>query len=131
MYASAAGWEAGFAPLADWQAALFPRLDTLGKLREEALKLEGDLRVLRILPFDTFKNAGDQQRSIATLSKELRYSLTALQNAQLAIDRRGLMTAGADRLLQALEGVFASNEEALGAIREAFIQVAEGISEDD
>lgn len=65
------------------------------------------------------------------MTKELRYHFTSLQNAQLAVDRRGLLTAGADRLLQALEGVFATNEEALRAIREAFLQVAESISEED
>ena len=131
LYASAVGWESGFAPLATWQGALFPRLDTMAKLRQEALSIEADLRRLRDTDDVMFKNAGDRERTIASLTKELRYHFTALQNAQLGVDRRGLMTAGADRLLQTLEGVFASNEDVLEAIREAFVQVAEGISTED
>jgi hypothetical protein len=105
-------------------------VDVIGKLRAEADRLEQDLQMTRASIGEVWKNSGDQQRAIAALTKEHRYYLTALQNAQTGIDRRGLMTAGADRLLQALEEVFSSNEEALAAIRETMLNVAESISEE-
>lgn|GEM_PF-6253567 len=131
LFACAAGWEEGFAPLADWHEAIFPRLDVNGKLRSEAGKLEKDLLGLRETDGGAFRSLGDKERSVAALSKELRITLATVASAQAGTDRRGLMAAGADLMLQALSGVFAGNEEAVSAANEAFLQVIESINEND
>lgn len=130
LYACAAGWEEGFAPLADWHAAVFPRLDIPGKLRAEVGRLEKDLKDIRGTDGSAFKNLGDRERTIASLSKELRITLTAVASSQAGTDRRGLMAAGADRMLQALDGVFSGNPEALAAAQETFLHVVESINEE-
>jgi hypothetical protein len=129
LYASAAGWEEGFAPLATWHEALFPRLDIPKKLREEARRLESDLAGVRGTDGSIYKNMGDRERSISALSKELRITLSAISSAQNGVDRRGLMAAGADQMAQALEGVFSGNAEALSAVKATFMHVVESISE--
>lgn len=130
LFACAAGWEDGFAAMADWHAAIFPRLDIGEKLRAEVGRLETDLKAIRATPTESFKNLGDRERTIASLSKELRITLTAVASSQSGTDRRGLMAAGADRMLQALDGPFASNPEALDAAKEAFLQVVESLNEE-
>lgn len=127
LIARALGYEGSFTALEDWQLEEFPRLDGPGRLRSEARKLTADLEHTRTIPDDAFKDMGGKQRAIASLTKELRATLVALEQMERGADRRALMTAGVDLLHTSLEQVFIGNEPALEAITEALLQAAEQI----
>ena len=127
LVARALGYEGSFTMLEDWQLEEFPRLDGPGRLRSEARKLTSDLEHTRAIPDENFKDAGGKQRAIASLTKELRATLTALEQLERGADRRALMMAGADLLHTSLEQVFVGNEPALEAMTEALLQAAEQI----
>jgi len=128
MYACAMGYEGDFLELEGWLQKRYPRLDRRKMLLAEAIKLEADIASLRdpggmvgsgddgavpIKPLDAARN-------IASLSKELRGHLVEVERMTRAVDRRGLLLTGADRLLRILQDMFAESDEMKAALEQGY-----------
>lgn len=128
MYASAMGYEGDFLQLEAWLQKRYPRLDRRKMLLAEAIKIESDIASLR--DSDVLVGADqegarparptDSARNIASLSKELRGHLVEVERMTKAVDRRGLLLTGADRLLRILQDMFAENDEMKAALEQGF-----------
>lgn len=114
LYASALGYEGDFLSLEAWQKERYPRLNRKTTLTAEAVRLEQDIASLRscdILP---------DPRHIASLTKELRGHLVEIEKMERGQDRRGLLMAGADRLLRILQDSFPDDPDMLAVLEEGF-----------
>jgi hypothetical protein len=121
LYATALGYEGGFEPLERWLDERFPQLNARRILLAEAVKLEMDIQLARKESPDM--KPGEGARTVATLSKELRGHLGEVDRMGRAIDRRGLILSGANRIVSELEIAFDGNEEVLRAVSDAFESV--------
>ena len=124
LFASAMGFEGSFCELETWLTQRYPQLNHRQMLVAEAVQIESDIAVLRReikAPSDaSMLKPGDAIRTIATLSKELRGHLAEVERMTRAVDRRGLILSGADRLLRILQDLFAEDEEMQKALGQAF-----------
>jgi len=124
LFASAMGYEGSFCELEAWLIKRYPQLNRRQMLAAEAVQIESDIAGLRrdiAIPSDSSAlKPGDAIKTIATLSKELRGHLGELDRMTRAIDRRGLILSGADRLLRILQDLFADDEEMQKALTQAF-----------
>jgi hypothetical protein len=118
LYACALGYEGSFEQLEAWLDHRFPQLNCRRVLLAEAVQLERDIQEARARSEEM--KAGEGARTIAALSKELRGHLTEVDRMGRSIDRRGLVMAGADRLLRELEGMFEGNEDVQKSLSAAF-----------
>ena len=116
LYASVLGYEGTFSALEKWVAATFPKLNRKGILLAETVKLEGDIDVLRQQVQMDLVSPADAASKIAHLSKELRSHLVEIDKMSKAADRRGLIMAGADRVLRELKAIFKGNEDLMNAL---------------
>lgn len=116
LYAGVLGYEGTFAALEKWLAATFPKLNRKAILLAETVKLEGDIDQLRQQVQMDVVSAADAASKIAHLSKELRSHLVELDKMTKAADRKGLVMAGADRVLRELKAIFKGNEDLMSAL---------------
>lgn len=128
LYACAMGYEGGFTQLDEWLQTRYPQINRRQMLMAEAARLEADIQVARI-PADDAK-PGDVARSVAALSKELRGHLAEIERMSRAVDRRGLILSGADRLLRILQDMFAEDTEMQSALGQGFEALWAQISEE-
>lgn len=113
LYASALGYEGCFLSLEAWQKERYPRLNRKVTLTAEAVQLQADIARLR-------RDDNPDPRYVASLTKELRGHLVEIEKMERGQDRRGLLLAGADRLLRILQDSFADNPEMLEVLEEGF-----------
>lgn len=113
LYASALGYEGDFLSLEAWQKERYPRLNRKTTLTAEAVRLEQDIARLRL-------DDGPDPRFIASLTKELRGHLVEIERMERGQDRRGLLLAGADRLLRILQDTFPDDADMLAVLEEGF-----------
>ena len=86
----------------------------------EVCKLEADIdRLRQQVAADLIKPDMAATR-IAHLSKELRGHIVEIDKMTKAIDRRGLILAGADSVIRSLRTVFKDNEDVLPVLEAAF-----------
>lgn len=116
LYASVLGYEGSFSALEKWVAAAFPKLNRKAILLAETVKLEGDIDLLRQQVQMDLVSAADAASKIAHLSKELRSHLVEIDKMTKGADRKGLIMAGADRVLRELKAIFKGNEDLMNAL---------------
>lgn len=118
LYACAMGYEGDFTQLEDWLKDRYPQLNRRSMLMAQAVQLERDITLAR--QGDSDAKSTDIARNIASLSKELRGHLCEVERMSRAMDRRGLVLAGADRLLRILQEMFSQDEEMQEALSKGF-----------
>lgn len=128
LYACAMGYEAGFTQLDGWLRERYPQINRRQMLMAEATKLEADIELARIPPEGA--KGGEAARSVAALSKELRGHLAEIERMSRAVDRRGLVLSGADRLLRILQDMFAEDQEMVDALGKGFEVLWSQVSEE-
>jgi len=116
LYAKVLGYDAGFSEMEKWVQKRFPKLNRRQLLLREAIKLEDDIEGLRNLVATTQMGADTAAARVAQLSKELRGHLVEIEKMTRAMDRRGLILAGADKALTELRLIFKQNEEVTTAL---------------
>ena len=130
IYSTVLGFAGRFVELEAWTADSFPKINRRDILMREAGSLEADIAELRELaqvgkiPFDTV--AG----KIANLTKELRGHVAEVERMSRSTDRRGLVLAGADRVMRELKTIFRGNDEIMEALTPAFASVWAVITEE-
>lgn len=116
LYARVLGFDGAFAALEQWIKKNFPKLNRRQILLAETVKLEGDIDYLRQQVQMDIVAANDAASRIAHLSKELRGHVIEIDKMTKAADRKGLVMAGADRVLRELKAIFKGNEDLMNAL---------------
>jgi hypothetical protein len=119
--ATVLGYAGSFGALADWSRPLRPAKDRRQDLSDEVDKLKLDLVAVRgqtgnavgMEPQDIYMRIGQ-------LTKELRGHLIEIDKMTKATDRRGLVLAGADRVIREVRSLFAGDKQMEAALDDAF-----------
>lgn len=130
VYATVLGFSGRFSELVEWVQDLFPKSNRRDLLQEEARRLEADIAQLRELAMLKALAPDIAASRVAALSKELRGHLAEIERMSRATDRRGLVLAGADRVMRELRAIFRGNEEITEALEPAFASVWSAITEE-
>ena len=96
----------------------------------EIVKLEGDIDFLRQQVQADLIKADAAATRIAHLSKELRGHVVEVDKLTKGLDRRGLIMAGADKVMRDLRTVFKSQEDVLPALELAFDSIWADLTEE-
>lgn len=130
VYAGVLGYTGGFTALEKWVQQRFRKLDRRQLIIKEICHLQGDIDFLREqVKMDLIK-ASDAATRIAQLSKELRGHVVEVDKMTRATDRRGLILAGADRVIRELKTIFRGNDEMTEALGLACESVWAALEED-
>lgn len=116
LYATVLGYQDSFTALEKWVNKFYRKLNRRELLLGEICKLEADIDFLRQqVQADLVKPDAAASR-IAHLSKELRGHVAEVERMNRTTDRRGLIMAGADRVLRELKVIFKGNDDMLNAL---------------
>ena len=130
LYASVLGYDSSFTALEKWVNSCYPKLNRREIMLAEIIKLEGDIDFLRQQVQADLIKADAAATRIAHLSKELRGHVVEVDKLTKGLDRRGLIMAGADKVMRELRGVFKNSEDVLPALELAFESIWSGITEE-
>lgn len=130
IYASVLGYEGSFAALEKWVAKNHPKLNRREMMLAEVIKLEADIDYLRQQVQADLIKADAAATRIAHLSKELRGHLVEIEKMTRGLDRRGLILAGADKVMRELRTIFKQSEDVLPALEMAFESIWSGLIEE-
>ncbi len=123
LYARVIGYDLGFNLLEKWVTKNYPKLNRREILLAETVKLEADVDFLRQqVQADLVKPDAAATR-IAHLSKELRGHIVETEKMTKSTDRRGLILAGADKVMRELRSIFKGNEDVINALDLAYESV--------
>ena len=114
------GYIGSMGDLIAWADELYPRMDRRKTLLAEADNLKDDIENARTLIGLEALDAKEGYSRIAFLSRELRGHLNEVDKMARVLDRRGMILAGADRVMRELRGIFAGNSEMESALARAF-----------
>ena len=123
LYASVLGYEGGFNILEDWIQTNYPKLNRRQLLLAEIVKLESDIDFLRQQVHADLVKPDAAATRIAHLSKELRGHVVEVDKITKGTDRRGLVLAGADKVMRELRSIFKENEDVTNALELAYESV--------
>lgn len=130
LYASVLGYDGSFTILEQWIKSNYPKLNRREIMLAEIVKLEGDIDFLRQqVQLDLIKADAAATR-IAHLSKELRGHVVEVDKLTKSLDRRGLIMAGADKVMRELRSIFKSSDDVMPALELAFESIWSEISEE-
>jgi len=106
VYAGIVGYEGTFNDLARWVKMKFKKLDRRGILNSEISALHADIQELRMAIGGGEIKGSDGAARLAALEKELRSHIETSERFNKTTDKRGLILAGADRVMREITGIF-------------------------
>lgn len=130
LYATVLGYDGSFTLLEKWVQANYRKLNRRELLLGEVCKLEADIDFLRQQVQADLIKADAAASRIAHLSKELRGHVSEVERMNRTTDRRGLVLAGADKVLRELKTIFRGNDEILAAMEIAGESIWKTINEE-
>jgi len=123
LYARVLGYEAGFNVLEKWINNNYPKLNRREIMLAETVKLEADIDFLRQQVHADLVKPDAAATRIAHLSKDLRGHIVEVEKMSKSTDRRGLILAGADKVMRELKSIFKGNEDVTKALELAYESV--------
>ena len=106
IYAGIIGYEGTFNDLCRWIKMTYRKINRRQILESEIVALHGDIGELR-LALNSGEIKGDSGAArLAALEKELRSHIETIDKMNKMQDRRGLILAGADRVMRELTSIF-------------------------
>ena len=106
VYAGIIGYEGTFNDLARWVKLKFKKLDRRGILDSETSALHADIQELRMAITSGEIKGSDGAARLAALEKELRSHIETSERFNKTTDKRGLILAGADRVMREMTAIF-------------------------
>ena len=106
VYAGICGYEGTFNDLGRWVKMKFKKLDRRGILNSEISALHSDIQELRMAVTSGEIKGSDGAARLAALEKELRSHIETSERFNKTTDKRGLILAGADRVMRELTAIF-------------------------
>lgn len=123
LYAGVLGYDGGFPALEKWILTKYPKLNSRELMLGEIVKLEGDIDFLRQQVMNDIVKPDAAATRIAHLSKELRGHVVEVEKMSKVTDRRGLVLAGADKVMRELKSIFKGNDDVINALELAYESV--------
>jgi len=106
VYSGIVGYEGTFNDLSRWVKMKFKKLDRRGILNSEISALHADIQELRMAIGGGEIKGSDGAARLAALEKELRSHIETSERFNKTTDKRGLILAGADRVMREMTGIF-------------------------
>ena len=119
VYAGIVGYEGTFNDLARWVKLKFKKLDRRGILNSEISALHSDIQELRMAITSGEIKGSDGAARLAALEKELRSHIETSERFNKTTDKRGLILAGADRVLREMTAIFKDDPQLAEPIENA------------
>ena len=106
VYSGILGYPGTFNDLARWVKMKFKKLDRRGILNSEVSALHADIQELRMAITAGEIKGSDGAARLAALEKELRSHIEVSERINRSTDKRGLVLAGADRVMREMTAIF-------------------------
>ena len=106
VYAGILNYPGTFNDLARWVKMKFKKLDRRGILNSEISALHADIQELRMAVTSGEIKGDNGAARLAALEKELRSHIEVSERINKSTDKRGLILAGADRVMRELTAIF-------------------------
>ena len=106
VYAGIIGYTGTFNDLGRWVQMKFKKLDRRGILNSEISALHADIQELRMAIGGGEIKGSDGAARLAALEKELRSHIETSERFNKTTDKRGLILAGADRVMREITNIF-------------------------
>jgi len=106
VYAGIVGYTGTFNDLGRWVKMKYKKLDRRGILNSEISALHSDIQELRMAITSGEIKGDNGAARLAALEKELRSHIEVSERINKSTDKRGLVLAGADRVMRELSSIF-------------------------
>ncbi len=106
VYSGILGYPGTFNDLSRWVKMKFKKLDRRGILNSEIGALHSDVQELRMAITSGEIKGSDGAARLASLEKELRSHIETSERLNKSTDKRGLILAGADRVMREMTAIF-------------------------
>ena len=106
VYAGIFGYPGSFTDLNRWVKMKYKKLDRRGILNSEISALHSDIQELRMAITSGEIKGDNGAARLAALEKELRSHIETSERFNKTTDKRGLILAGADRVMRELTNIF-------------------------
>ena len=106
VYAGIVGYTGSFLDLSRWVKMKFRKLDRRGILNSEISALHADIQELRMAVTSGEIKGDNGAARLAALEKELRSHIEVSERINKSTDKRGLILAGADRVMREMTNIF-------------------------
>ena len=119
VYSGILGYEGTFNDLARWVKMKYKKLNRREILNSETAALHSDIQELRMAISTGEIKGSDGAARLASLEKELRSHIETSERLNRSTDKRGLILAGADRVMRELTAIFKDDPQFSEAIDNA------------
>ena len=119
VYAGIVGYPGTFNDLVRWVKMKYKKLNRREILNSETAALHSDIQELRMAITTGEIKGSDGAARLASLEKELRSHIETSERLNRATDKRGLILAGADRVMRELTAIFKDDPQFSEAIDNA------------
>ena len=106
VYAGIIGYTGSFNDLSRWIKMKFKKLNRHEILNSEIAALHSDIQELRMAVTSGEIKGSDGAARLAALEKELRSHIETSERMNRTTDKRGLIMAGADRVMREMTAIF-------------------------
>jgi len=106
VYAGILGYQGNFNDLVRWIKLKYKKLNRRDILNSEIAALHSDVQDLRMAITSGEVKGSDGAARLASLEKELRSHIESADRMNRTADRRGLILAGADKVIRELTLIF-------------------------
>ena len=106
VYSGIIGYEGTFNDLARWVKMKYKKLNRREILNSEVSALHSDIQELRMAITSGEIKGSDGAARLAALEKELRSHIEVSERLNRSTDKRGLILAGADRVMREMTNIF-------------------------
>ena len=119
VYAGIIGYPRTFNDLVRWVKMKYKKLNRREILNSETAALHSDIQELRMAITTGEIKGSDGAARLASLEKELRSHIETSERLNRSTDKRGLILAGADRVMRELTAIFKDDPQFSEAIDNA------------
>ena len=106
VYAGIVGYEGSFNDLSRWVKMKFKKLNRREILSSEIAALHSDIQELRMAITSGEIKGDNGAARLAALEKELRSHIEVSERMNRSTDKKGLILAGADRVMREMTAIF-------------------------
>ena len=106
VYSGILGYPGSFNDLSRWVKMKYKKLDRRGILNSEISALHSDIQELRMAITSGEIKGDNGAARLGTLEKELRSHIEVSERLNKSTDKRGLILAGADRVMREMTAIF-------------------------
>ena len=106
VYSRILGYQGTFNDLTRWVKMKYRKLDRRGILNSEISALHSDIQELRMAITSGEIKGDNGAARLAALEKELRAHIETSERMNRSTDKRGLIMAGADRIMREISSIF-------------------------